>query len=78
MMHMVKVSAEPKNAMMTSNEGMRMAIRIMMMLVTMRMVHLRIPRVYPERPTSCVDPGTVRGCNPQKISVVTTIGRVLD
>lgn len=76
-MQIVKVRAEPENAMMVSKEGTRIAIRRMMTMVMIRMKSLRIPRVEPERPTREEDAGTFWEERPRRSSTVTTIGRAL-
>lgn len=44
MMHMLNVNAEPNNAMMVAKDGMKIAIKMMMMQVTTRIAVRRIPR----------------------------------
>ena len=76
MTQMVKVSAEPANAMMVSKDGMRMAIRRMTTIVAIRIEILRAPRADPEMPIRAVE-GMVTGERPKRCSIVTTIGRAL-
>lgn len=73
---MVKVRAEPEKAMMVSKEGTRMAMASMTMMVPMRMLSLRMPRVEPERPRRG-EVGICWGERPMRCSIVTTMGRAL-
>jgi hypothetical protein len=75
---MLNVNADPKNAIMVSKEGMKTAMRIITMHVRMRMVHRNNPLVYPGRPMALDKGGTLLTSSPQRISMVTTIGRALE
>lgn len=59
MMQMLKVNAEPKNAMMVAKDGMKIAIRMIAMQVRTRIPHRKIPRVYPGRPVMLLEEGSV-------------------
>jgi len=74
---MVKQNAEPISAITRSNDGQRMAMTRMTIVVNALMEILRHPRVNPERPTKLGESGTCPGCKPRKLSTVVKIGRAL-
>lgn len=76
-MQMVKVRAEPDRAIILSKEGNRMAIKMMMRMVEMRMMSLNRPRVLPGRPVKVDEGGRECGVRPRRSSTVTTMGRAL-
>ncbi len=76
-MQMVKVSADPDKAMILSKEGKRIAMRIIIRMVVVRMAVLRRPRVEPERPVRDGLEGMDCAESPRRTSVVVTIGRAL-
>ena len=74
---MLKHSAEPKNAIMRSKSGTRMAVAVMTTMVRIRMIHFNMPRENPERPTTPGEGAIARGSRPAKFSIVLMIGRAL-
>lgn len=59
MMQMLKVNAEPNKAMMVAKDGIKIAIRMIMMQVTTRIAVRNIPLAYPGRPRTLLEGGTV-------------------
>ena len=76
-MQIVKHRAEPIKAIMRSNDGTRIAITRITIMVTIRMVHFSKPRDQPDRPMRRGEGETARASSPQKISIVLTMGRAL-
>ena len=74
---MLKHSAEPKNAIMRSKSGTRIAVRVMTTIVRIRMIHFNMPRENADMPTTPGEGAIARASRPANFSIVLMIGRAL-
>lgn len=74
---MAKVNVDPNNAMIVTNEGTKTAMRMITTQMRTRIAHFNNPLAYPGRPMMLLEGGMLLTCSPQRISMDTTIGRVL-